>query len=285
MIKNKKLMNITMRCTFLFLLIGLMLTNQLNASKLVDVKVIDQDYLLINFKDGDVEFSDDASGSTAYGGHSNDPDLNWAVYYGNSLNTVAASNPDNWSITSTVDPNYQMEKIPLACHRKSKMNGMAQKQWDMSKNDFSYQYTKEHFIYLKLPFALQHGANYSLKINSDINSDTLQVDFIYDIFQCRSEAIHVNLVGYKADASIKAADLYIWMGDGGARDYSSFEGNKVLIYNVETQTSEEVGSVQFWKKSAGEAQNYNFTQSDVWNIDFTGFKTPGKYRLAVEGVG
>ena len=44
--------------------------------------------------------------------------------------------------------------------------------------------------------------------------------------------MHVNLVGYAPDAAHKAADLYHWMGDGGARDYSSFEGNTVYVYDV-----------------------------------------------------
>ncbi|MCF8363260.1 MAG: hypothetical protein K9G70_11635 [Prolixibacteraceae bacterium] len=274
-----------MKHIFLYFLLVVISASQLNASKLVDVKVIDKDYILVHFKDGDVEFADDASGSTAYGGHSHKAHLNWVVSYGNYLDTDAATDPANWNISSTVDPNYGESQIPFACYRKSKMNGMAEMEWNNNENDYRYEYTMEHSIYLQLPYSLEQGMNYSLTINTETNSDKLQIDFTYDIFKTRSEAIHVNLVGYNTVPSVKAADLYAWMGDGGARDYSSFEGNKVFIYNVETQNTEEVGSVKFWKKSAGEDQGYNFTQSDVWNIDFTGFNTPGTYRLAVEGVG
>lgn len=46
----------------------------------------------------------------------------------------------------------------------------------------------------------------------------------------------------------KNADLYAWLGDGGGRDYSSFEGNKVYLYKPETEEKQLVGSVKFWKK-------------------------------------
>ena len=61
--------------------------------------------------------------------------------------------------------------------------------------------------------------------------------------------MHVNLVGYVAASDHKAADLYAWLGNGGARDYSSFEGNTVYLYNVGTGQATPVGIVTFWKPS------------------------------------
>ncbi len=47
-------------------------------------------------------------------------------------------------------------------------------------------------------------------------------DFAFDIFSSVSEAIHVNIIGYNPDHTLmKSADLYMWLGDGGGRDYSS----------------------------------------------------------------
>ena len=92
------------------------------------------------------------------------------------------------------------------------------------------------------------------------------------------------MVGYLSNSRAKAADLYHFLGDGGNRDYSDFVGNEVLIYNVDTEVSESIGSVKFWMKSKTET-NHNLTGSDVWNVDFTGFNQTGTYRLAVEGVG
>jgi endoglucanase len=120
---------------------------------------------------------------------------------------------------------------------------------EWSGSDYRYEYTYEHWIYLRLPHSLQQAAAYTLEIASATNSDTAFASFIFDIYNSRSEAIHVNLVGYAPDATHKAADLYYWLGSGGARSYSSFEGNTVYIYNVSTGVSQPVGLVSFWKAS------------------------------------
>ena len=97
----------------------------------------------------------------------------------------------------------------------------------------------------------------------------------FDVFSSRSEAVHVNLVGYITASDHKAADLYAWLGNGGARDYTSFEGNTVYLYNVATAQATPVGMVTFWKPSGSDVFWYNLTRSPVWNADFTSFTPPG----------
>ena len=67
----------------------------------------------------------------------------------------------------------------------------------------------------------------------------------FDVRHSRCEAVHANLVGYITDAPHKAADLYYWMEDGGARDYASFEGSEVFVYDVANDPSTSVGTVAF----------------------------------------
>jgi hypothetical protein len=253
------------------------------ATKLVEIKVIDKDYIMAYFKDGDVNFVDDGLGSTAYTGAHNTAN-NYKVLYGSTLNTTNAVAAANWVIKSTADANYGTTGLnPTNCYRKSKLNGMAEMDW--SGSDFIYDYTMEHTIYLKLPYSMAQGTSYTIEISSNTNSDVLSRSINFDIFNSPSEAVHVNLVGYLADASTKAVDLYIWMGDGGARDYASFVGKKVYIYNVNTSASQQVGTVAFWKASGEDVGWFNLTMSNVWKADFTGFNTPGTYRIAIEGVG
>ena len=95
-------------------------------------------------------------------------------------------------------------------------------------SDYRYEYTYQHWIYLRLPSSLQQGMTYTLEIASATNSDTASASVTFDIYNSRSEAVHVNLVGYAPDAPHKAADLYQWLGDGGARDYSSLRGQHGL---------------------------------------------------------
>ncbi|MGA2172756.1 MAG: cellulase N-terminal Ig-like domain-containing protein, partial [Sedimentisphaerales bacterium] len=257
------------------------------ASKLVWMKVVDKDYLMVQFKDGDACFADTGTGPYAYtGDHYTGWD--WVVSYGSALNLTNATATANWVITSASDANYGSTGLnPANCYRKSKLNGASEGNW--GSYDWIYTYTMEHTIYLKLPYSLAQGNSYTLTINSNTNSDTLSQTFTFDIFNSPSEAVHVNLVGYLNDASTKAVDLYIWMGDGGARDYSSFVGKNAYIYNVNTSATQQVATVAFWKNSSSGSNSdvgwFNLTMSNVWKADFTGFNTPGTYRIAIEGVG
>ena len=253
------------------------------AAKLVLMKVIDKDYLMVQFKDGDVCFMDNGQGPNAYTGN-HYLGWDWVVSYGSALNLTNAVNTANWTIKSSSDANYGSTGLhPTNCYRKSKLNGMSEGEW--SGSDFVYSYTMEHNIYLKLPNSLAQGTSYTIEIDSNTNSDVFSRVMTYDIFNCPSEAIHINLVGYLNDASMKAVDLFMWMGDGGARDYTSFIGKKVYIYNVNTSASQQVGTVALWKNGGTDVGWFDFSKSPVWKADFTGFNTPGTYRVAIEGVG
>ena len=268
----------------IILLIGFMLISfqTLWSAKLIEMKVVDKDYLMLYFKDGIVEFVDDGLGESAFTNEVKVENSS-TVFYGERLHQTNVLDASNWIIKSLDDSNYGETGInPVASFRKSKVNGMKQGEW--GSDDWNFYYTLEHFIYLQLPYSLVENSTYTVEINENIRSDTTAQSITYDIFNCPSEAIHTNLVGYMSSSRMKSADLYHFMGDGGNRDYSDFVGNKVYIYNVDTEESQVVGSATFWMKSKKETQ-HNLTGSDVWNIDFTGFSQPGTYRLAVEGVG
>ncbi len=255
----------------LALLLGGMVCN-VHSAKLINVGVLDRDYLIVNISDGDVIHQDEAN------------KVEQILRYTPELDTGAALQSVNWTITSATDTNYGASgQIPLSCSRKKKLSGHAEMEW--SGNDYRYEYTYEHWIYLQLPSSLQQGATYQLAIGSAVNSDTPTATFTFDQFNSRSEAIHVNLVGYTPDAPHKGADLYYWMGSGGPRNYSSFEGNSVYLYNVSTSVSTPIGVVEYWKQSGRDVGGYNLTASDVWNVDFSNAFSSGTYRLVVEGVG
>lgn len=268
-------------------LISLISIQQLHASKLVEVKVVDKDYIMLHFLDGEVTF-DESLVSIGCQNHPlcHDPEVDNLISYGNALSLTQATGTSNYSITSIDDPNYSSVDNPDNCYRKSKLNGMEEDVWvGYPTNDYTYYHTKEHFIYLKLPNSMVQDRTYTIVLNSGINSDLTEVTFTYNIFECNTEAIHVNLNGYMPLSQIKSADLYIYIGDGGSRDYSGFNGNKVYIYNVDTKVSQEVGTVEFWHSSANDSWNWNLTKSNVYIANFTNFTTEGKYRLAIEGVG
>ena len=133
---------------------------------------------------------------------------------------------------------------------------------------------------------MQEGATYTINIDSKTETDRTEASIKFAIFESRSEAIHVNIAGYSTSEVVKSADVYMWMGDGQARNYQDFTGNKVYLYNIDTKTQTEVGTLEFWKASAQELIHHNFTRSSVWIADFNTHNVPsGVYRLAIEGIG
>lgn len=258
-------------------------TNALHASKLAEVKVLDQDYIHLHFYDGEVTFRDDAQGTCP---HDHCEDLDNSIYtaFGSPLNTNTAQQNNSYSITSSDDADFSSGIQPTVVHRKTNMSGMNQKNW--VGDDYTYDFAMEHQLYLKLPTSLENGKTYTITINGGSNSDQTSVEFTYDIYNTRSEAIKVNVVGYSKTDAIKAADVYYWMGDGDQRDYSSFEGNKIYIYNVNTKQATEVGTLSYGVDEAREqSHGHPMLQSNTWNADFTGFNTAGTYKLAIEGIG
>jgi endoglucanase len=253
------------------------------ATKFAEVSALDQEFLMVHFLDGEVTFRDNGKGAKAFESFAHETGMDTVKRYGTALNTSNAIAVSNWILKSTQDANYGADgKSPLKCYRKSKLNGMSEQEWQSS--DYKYEYTLEHFIFLRLPSSLVQGNSYTLSINSSTNTDSTSVPFTFDIYTNRSEAIHVNLVGYIPVAPTKAVDLYYWMGDS-SRDYKAFEGKDVYIYNTTSKEKTKAGSVAFWKSTGEEAGWYDMTRSPVWNADFPGFSQPGTFRIVIDGVG
>jgi len=269
---------------FLSISIALLLSaSAASASKLVSASILDKDYIMLYFRDGDVSFAEGASSTC--GLYYQCAAGNSLTTYGTALSTANAAIATNWKITSSDDSNFGTQGVsPSNVYRKSKLGCMAQQGWDNSVSDFHYDWAYEHTIFLKLPKSMSSGKSYTINIPSSINSDVTTKTLTFDIFNNRSEAVKVNIVGYSTAHTIKAADVYIWMGDGGSRDYSAFVGKKIYIYNTATKKSQEVGTLSLWKTNAQEIAHQMF-QSNVWKADFTGFNTAGNYRLAVEDIG
>ncbi|MBU1221389.1 glycosyl hydrolase family 5 [Myxococcota bacterium] len=251
----------------------LLIPRMANSAQVLDIKILDKDIIVVRISDGSVTHTESGSDQ--------DDIVN---RFTPELNISEAIDTGNWTITSNDDGNYAGGVNPNFVYRKTTLSGHAQTGWNSSINDYNYEVTLQHYLYLRLPNSLVQGSNYTVTIDSSTNAPD-QRSITFDIFSSVSPAIHTNLVGYLADSPGKAADLYHWMGDGAARDYSSFEGNTVYIYDVNNQTSIAVGTVVYWQDDGTDVYHYNMLHSTVWNIDFDAFSTPGTYRLVVEGVG
>ena len=246
------------------------------AVKVMGLHVIDKNFLMVHFRDGEVHYRDNGTGPSAYLGHSFSEGDDTLLVFGERLKTAEAQKAGLWRISSTDDKTFASAQ-PLNVWRKSKpMN-----------TDHTLTSENDHWLFLQLPQAMRQGCTYTVTIPQGIGTDQETLSIRYDIWNTQSEAVHVNIIGYSPAEQSHAADLYQWLGDGGQRDYSSWEGRKVWLYNVGTKKKQSAGVVRFWKHAADaeqEAGKKNLVGTDVWNIDFRGSQ-PGRYRLVVEDVG
>ena len=259
-------------------MIGLLLltATPVAATKVIGLKVIDKDYLMVHFRDGEVHYRDNGTGTSAYLGHSFAEGDDTLLVFGERLKVGEAQKAGLWKISSTDDKTFSATQ-PLNVWRKSKpMN-----------TDNTLKSELDHWLFLQLPQSMKQGRTYTVTIPKGIGADKESVTVCFDIWNAQSEAVHVNIMGYSPAEALHAADLYQWLGDGGQRDYKTWEGRKVWLYQVNTKKKQSVGTVKFWKQATAadkEAGGKNLIGTDVWNIDFKG-ATPGCYRLVVEDVG
>ena len=247
-----------------------------DATKLMGIHVIDNATLMVHLRDGEVHYRDNAIGRSAYLGHTFVEGDDSMVVFGERLNTEKARQAQLWKVSSDDDRRFKKQQ-PSAVYRKSKpMN-----------TDHTLSGELDHWLFLRLPRPMRQGCHYRVSIPKEIHADRLSAEVCFDVWNTPSEALHVNMIGYVPSESVHAADLYLWMGDGGQRDYMEWEGRDVYLYNVATKEKTSVGKVAFWKPasaSENEAGRKALVATDVWNIDFRAAE-PGRYRLVVEDIG
>ena len=255
---------------------ALLLTSQAGATKYLELKVIDKDYLCVHFRDGEVRYRDSGEGESAYLGHTFVEGDDTLVVFGRRLDPAAAADAGAWTVSSKDDKSFGARTAAAAWRKSKPMN-----------TDHTLTSELDHWIFLKLPKSMKQGCTYTVSIPAGIGSDASEGSVCFDIWNTMSEAVHVNILGYLPSEPVKEADLYLWLGEGGGRNYRPFQGKNVYLYNVATGQSKKVGTVKYWKPqsaASAEAGGKDLTGSDVWNIDFKE-SVPGRYRLVVEDVG
>jgi endoglucanase len=248
------------------------------ATKFIEVRTVDSETIMIHWIDGKVTYPDDGKGETAFMGHES-RGADTIELFNPPLDGNAAKRTSSYAIRSITDTSYSQAVRPTSVSRRAKVTGTA---WDWPEPKWAL----EHTVFLRLSKPLKSGTRYTVSIDGKTGSDKNEVSFVYDQAKSISEALHVNLIGYhSAQTAMKSADLYMWLGDGGFKNYKPFEGKKVTLVEASSGRQFDAGSVKFWKKSAKEYGNWNLTKSDVWTCDFSSFTRPGTYRLSVEGIG
>lgn len=224
------------------------------------------------------------------------------VTFNSPLDISKAMLTGSYTISSPDDASFAGGVQPVSVGRKSKGQDFSRKcLWRQSvlynechggaticDNDFIF----EHFVYLELPHALQQGKKYVITLSglaTNYNSDTL----VFDVTRVRSDAVHVNQIGFLPDAEKKYGYLSAWMGDKGPLDLDDYAGSRFHLIDLSTGQAVFEGTIAKrldvetaqQKDLPGEPGSPFFSMSDVWECDFSSFTTPGEYVLSVEKIG
>jgi len=209
-------------------------------------------------------------------------DLDWFCTYegmaGDPLIASLADEPANFQISSPDDPAYRIPVHPAAVFRKSMPSD-----WQLPKNAFPVR----HRIYLKLATKLSPGKPYEVKIGG-LNVKNPDLSFVNDSRKLRSEAVHVNQIGYRPDDPAKNAFLSVWLGNGGACRYP--EGIRFTVVDEATGKDVFHGPVELGRDAdqkdvLGAHDPRNISLTAVYKMSFDDLTASGIYRVQVDGIG
>ncbi len=211
------------------------------------------------------------------------------------LDIAQATQASSYSLASLDDKEFPSDSRPTDISRKSKGTDFAWfiDKWENGRavNDRP-DHTKEHWIYLFLPAKMHRGKTYVLKTGS-IAKNGAEWKFVFDELKTRSEAVHVNLLGYQPDAPQKFGYVFHWMGEKGGVDLKSYKDAKFKLIDQKSGRIAYGGQLKF-RATADQPEtahvsdsppNGNFLKADVYECDFSEFQQPGRYVLAVQGIG
>lgn len=265
----------------IFCILILLLAKTGVASDVVNVFALNSRVIVIHFDDGFVRYH--KKGETRQ--------TEWVI--AEPLDILKAANAGNYEISGG-DGFYKTPQKPASVSRKSKGTEFT---WLCTNYSSSVgcvnsvpDHVKEHWIYLHLQQPLQMGNNYTITTR-DVAGNGTNWPLDFTLAGNRSEAVHVNLVGYDPVAPEKMGYVYHWAGQNGGIDFSSYSGKN--FYLINTKTGEKVfsGGLRFRKSKSNketyqnDTPNQNFIGADVYECDFSSFKTEGEYILAVEDIG
>ena len=246
--------------------------NQARASDIIEVLPLTNKVIMVHFDDGSVTYPNTLNVSR--------------------LNLVNADKTTSWSFSSSDDADFQATVGPVSLGRKSKGTEFVKDPtWGGSSYDpRTKPWASEHWIYLVFEKELKPGKSYSLNTGS-LAANGSKWNLVYEEKNLRSEAVHVNTLGYSANAP-KYGYIYQWMGSLGNLDLTAYGGKKFWIYKEGIDLPVKEGNIQKRKSDTNaetsqtnDTPNKNFLGAEVFDCNFSDVTADGNYKLVVEGIG
>jgi endoglucanase len=152
---------------------------------------------------------------------------------------------------------------------------------------YRQRWTNEHWIFLRLAMPLRRGTSGVLSAPAlGITAQPLR----FDPLTVRSEAVHVTQVGMAQDAAQKFAYVSAWLGTLGPCSLDAYRGAAWWLVDQATGATVFAGSLAIRKRVAdgpdgGQPNEGPHFGADVWQCDFSAFRVPGRYVVAVDRIG
>ncbi len=145
----------------------------------------------------------------------------------------------------------------------------------------------EHTIYFELPASLADGDVVELEASEAVTRAANRAALRFDTFRSHTDSIKVNQVGYLTDSPVKRAYLGRWMGSLGALPFEP-QPQEFLVCEAGDGEVAWRGKPEF-RHHAGRFDEgilkEDMSGENVYVLDFTEFRRPGRYFIAVPGVG
>lgn len=191
--------------------------------------------------------------------------------------------PGNVTVSSHDDPAFAAPVVPTRIGRRSNLDFYTPRGWP-------WQFHQRHELFLLLPKSMSPGKTYVVNLNSiasqPVTCGQAAARLVNDDRAVPNLAIKVNQVGYLPDAE-KYGYLGLWMGDAGAYDFSA-EATTFEVRDAETHAVVHRG-VPSQRHQAGVKTETVYKQDlsyeNTWQLDLTPVKTPGRYYVALPGMG
>lgn len=230
--------------------------------------------------------------------------------FGPGFSPAAGSRPENYSVTI----GGKAAKV-VNLGRVSEIDSYIPQGWP-------FQAIPMHKLFLQVAPAYQNGDTVAARVAKKVTAGATDASFVFDAQKTLSESLKVNQVGYLANSPVKTAYLGRWLGSfpeggsagpaaSGEREFwgklqgddkpSSSSGAPVmgpaLAFPAEPpfQVVPERGGAPVFsgvaklihRSGALDEGVYPVDHSgeNVYLLDFTPLKTPGRYFITVPGVG
>ncbi|MCS6823182.1 MAG: glycoside hydrolase family 9 protein [Cytophagaceae bacterium] len=194
---------------------------------------------------------------------------------GDRLNESEVSKASNYLFYQKSGDKFIGIENPVAIYKKIKMLKIAR------TGAWAFDCPRRFYVFIKFKNKLSKDKTYKIEFK---NLNMAPVEFSLVPENMRSEAVHVNHLGFAVNSPVKIAFLSCWMGDGGQVNFKA--GTSFYLIDEKNHQKVFSGRVEISRKhTENECGNKNYSGRDVFQMQFNEFNTPGRYRVYVENIG